>query len=411
MFRAGFVAAGVVLALSSSTVCLAQLDEFKTYDSDREWAELATWNPGFAGHYFDSEGKSVLLVTDAERKADVKAGLLTSGALQEPDTVRVVTYEFNTLYSYKQRVQEILSEPGAVYVDLDEVNNRIVIAVDQDTRTRSVLFADTRAAVKSLASRYGVPEKALAIIETEPIEQAATLRSRLRPTPGGMQISFGANSACTLGVVVQQGATNGFITNSHCTNIQGGVEGTLYYQPTISSGNLIATEIADPPYLSGGSCPSGRVCRTSDSALARFTSNNMGLGHWGYVAKPPCKNCGSLSISTAYPRLKMVYSSRTSPPVGDQVQKVGRTTGWTKGPVTNTCVSTNVAESNITLLCQSIANAGVGPGDSGSAVIRGSHRQRRAFRGLLWGQLSSTRFVFSPAGAVESEIGAVDTWP
>lgn len=408
MRKTGLILASVLLTLATSAVGFAQFVEF---DSDRDWAELATWNPGFAGYYLDADGKGVLLVTDEKRRADLEASLRTSGVVPKADSVRVVSFEFNRLYAIKQQVQEVLSEPGTVYVDLDEVNNRVVIAVDRDVRSRSTLLADTRMATESLAQRYGVPQEAITVIETAPIEYAVDLRDRIRPAPGGMQIAFGAGSACTMGVVVQQGTTNGFVTNSHCTNTQGGVEGTQYFQPTISSGNLIATEIADPPYLPGGACPPGRVCRNSDSALARFTSNNMGLGDWGFVAKPPCSNCGNLNISTVYPRLNMVYSSRTSPTVGQTVQKVGRTTGWTKGPVTSTCITANAAGSNITLFCQSIANAGVGSGDSGSAVLRGSHRHRRAFRGLLWGQQDSSHFVFSPAEAVEMEIGAVDTWP
>jgi len=392
---------------------------FVEHDTDREWAQVAKEHPGFAGYYIDDAGRTVLMVSDAQRIEALKSEMLGSAksasetaeseSVSETLITREVAFDYAQLYAYKQQLHNMLSEPGVVYVDLDEVNNRIVVGIDPTApRARIASTSNLAKAAQTVASTYKVPERAVAIVPAEPIMPLATLRSRLRPTPGGMQISNASGGLCTMGVVVQRGAVNGFLTNSHCTNVKGGVEGTRFYQPTFSSNNLIGTEVADPPYLTGGACPVGRRCRNSDSALVQFTNNNMSLGQWGYIAKPPCYNCNDLSISTQYPRLSMVYNNYDFA-VGDTVQKVGRTTGWTRGPVTNTCVTANATD-NTTLFCQHYAQMGASFGDSGSAIIRGSHRQRRGLSGLLWGG-SGSSIVFSSRVSVESDIGTVDVWP
>lgn len=422
------IAAAIALGLCAAPAW-AQAETGREYDTDLELAAIATQYPGFGGYYFDREGNTVLLLSDltwkdalsalVSKRDVVNEGVIEGDAGPEESdeapltgkiVIQPVKHDFARLYEYKQLLVPSLSEPGAVFLDLDEVNNRILIGVDPKTASRSPLFANIESAPRLLAEKFRVPEPVIAVIHTLPIEQVATLRDRIRPAPGGMQINYG-NFLCTMGIVVQQGAINGFLTNSHCTNTQGGVEGTAYFQANSGSNNRIGTEVRDPVYTTGGGCPAGRVCRNSDSALVQFTNNNMGLGHWGFIAKPPCYNCNSVQISSQFPRLNMVYNSRTSPPVGQVVQKIGRTTGWTRGPVSNTCVTTNVAARPQTLFCQSFVTAASAGGDSGSAVVVGSHRHRRSLRGLLWGGNGAGTFVFSPIGAVENEIGAVDIWP
>jgi hypothetical protein len=404
-----FTPLALFIALPLSVPALAE-SAFVEYDADRQWAEVAKAHPGFAGYYLDEAGRTVLLVADMKHADGLKAVMAgASGVSTDVLVTREVTFDFAELYDYKRKMHGMLSEPGVVYVDLDEVNNRIVVGVDmKDQRGRVLSETEMTAAARGAASRYGVPDRVLALVQARPFVPLTTLNDRLRPAPGGMRITNSNGGFCTLGIVVQSGAINGFLTNSHCTNVQGGVENTLFYQPTISSANLIGTEVADPPYLAGGSCPVGRVCRNSDSALVQFTGNNMGLGQWGYMARPTCSNCGSLTISTQVSRFSMVYNSRDFA-VGDTVQKVGRTTGWTQGPVTSTCVTAN-SVGNITFFCQHLAQMNAGPGDSGSAIIRGSLYERRKLTGLLWGG-NGTEIAFSSRDAVESEVGVVDVWP
>jgi hypothetical protein len=223
---------------------------------------------------------------------------------------------------------------------------------------------------------------------------------------GGIQIHFG-NFLCTLGFNATDGSENSFITNSHCTNKQGGVEGTVYYQPTSTvDGASIATEVEDPAYQRNiAGCPRGKQCRRSDASRARYSSGiNFDRGRIAQTSGP---NNGSLTI-TGF--LDFTGEDlRTSFPSGTTVRKVGRTTGMTEGSVTSTCATVNVSGTRFSQICQTIVErAGttlVGGGDSGSPVYIGS-----ALAGILWGGNSSgTLFVFSPLANIEQELGALGT--
>ena len=291
---------------------------------------------------------------------------------------------------------EVLAVPGAVYVDHDEATNRLVLGVENAGATRGVLNA---------LSRIGVPASAVQVRVTEPIHPMATLRDRFRPTLGGLQIHFG-QYVCTLGFNVSHSAGRSFITNSHCTNRQGGTEGTQYYQPLSSTDpTVIATEAADPKYFRGGQCPRGRKCRYSDASRALYGSSTA--SDQGAIAKTTGPNSGSVTVSGAF-SITSQDNSTTTVPIGTVVNKVGRTTGWTQGQITNTCVHTNVSGTNITQLCQTFVSAGVGGGDSGSPVFRITSGDNVTLVGILWGGSSTgNSFVFSPLKQIRDELGAM----
>jgi hypothetical protein len=168
--------------------------------------------------------------------------------------------------------------------------------------------------------------------------------------------------------------------------------------------------VADPVYVKNlPGCPRGnRKCRFSDASRAAYIDGtNQALG---LIAQTSGPNNGSLTITGSF--------SITSDDcgtiggclaVGTTVNKVGRTTGWTSGAITNTCVNTGVSGTRIVQLCQTFVSAGVGGGDSGSDVfqIAGSDV---ILAGVLWGgNGSGTQFVFSPLGNVTRELGTLIT--
>ena len=110
--------------------------------------------------------------------------------------------------------------------------------------------------VRAALARLGLPANAAVVEETEPVTFAvaprpkpgggSSLQGRVRPTEGGIQINF-PGFLCTLGFNAKDGTQLSFITNSHCTNVQGGVDNTPYWQPLQSVDNVqIATEVEDP---------------------------------------------------------------------------------------------------------------------------------------------------------------------
>jgi hypothetical protein len=293
----------------------------------------------------------------------------------------------------------VLALPGTVFADHDENSGRLVFGVENPAAIRGV-----RAVVQAL----GIPESAFSVQVTAPIYQVATLRDRFRPTVAGVQIHFG-QFLCSLGFNADGGNLPSLITASHCTNTQGGEEGTQYFQPTSTvDGTVIATEVDDPGYFRNGPCPRGRKCRFSDSARAVYSA---GVGSTrGSIARTSGPNNGSLEVVGNFD-VTSQDDTTTSFAIGTTVNKVGRTTGWTQGNVTATCVNTNVSSSNITQLCQTfVENPGgavvVGGGDSGSGVFRitGSNSAQQV--GILWGgNGNGTLFVFSPLKSVQDELG------
>jgi hypothetical protein len=91
---------------------------------------------------------------------------------------------------------------------------------------------------------------------------------------------------------------------------------------------------------------------------------------------------------------------------GTVLNKVGRTTGWSQGPVSQTCVNTNVQGSRIHQLCQTLVTAAVAGGDSGSPVFRITSGDNVTLVGILWGG-GSGYYVMSPLKQIVQELGAV----
>jgi hypothetical protein len=264
------------------------------------------------------------------------------------------------------------------------------------------------ARIRGVVARLGIPEAAVVIQETEPVRFAATLRDRIRPIVGGLQINF-PGFLCTLGFNAIHNGQSSFITNSHCTNDQGGTEGTPYWQPLQSVDPVqVGTEVDDPTYVWGPTsdgCPRGRRCRFSDASRAAYAP---GISfQLGIIARTTGANNNSFTIDPANPSFSIRREGNAS--VGQTVNKVGRTSGWTQGPVTRTCVNTGVLGSNIVQLCQTFVTAGVAGGDSGSPVFLQRPSGAVTLVGILWGG-SGSSFVYSPLSNIERELGSLTTF-
>jgi len=235
----------------------------------------------------------------------------------------------------------------------------------------------------------------------EPIVPMATLRDAHRPTMGGLQINF-PGFLCTLGFNALDGTQESFITNSHCTANQGGVDDTPYYQPTQSiSPTRLATEVEDPVFTASAGCPSGRVCRRSDAARARY-DDPTGF-QLGRIARTGSSKNGSLEV-VGHWTIAADDGTTDQFPIGSVLNKVGRTTGWSQGKVSQTCVDYGVSGTNIVVFCQTAVRAKVNSGDSGAPVFAISGGTNATLVGILWGGGGGS-FVFSPLKNVEAELG------
>jgi hypothetical protein len=369
-------------------------------------AAFARQVPGFGGYFLSRDGAPTVYLTRGSSRAPADrmlAGYLGARGLS---TAAIHVLEGRYRWDQLQRWQEAatpeaLAVPGAVFVDNDETTNRVLVGVES-------MGAAGR--VRAAVARLGIPDDAVIVQRADPIRQVFTLQNIVdRPVRAGVQINF-PGFLCSVGFNATSGTQRSFVTASHCTTTQGGVESTPYWQPLQSvNGTQIATEVADPAYVrNGAGCPRGRKCRVSDASRAAYINGaNQALG---LIARTSGANNGSLEITGSFTISADDCSTLGGClATGTTVNKVGRTTGWTAGGITNTCVNTGVSGTNIVQLCQTFVSAGVGGGDSGSDVfqITGSSVK---LAGILWGGNSGgTQFVFSPFANVTRDLGPLTT--
>ncbi|MFL5494331.1 MAG: hypothetical protein ACJ8DC_08120 [Gemmatimonadales bacterium] len=407
----GLVTGVVVFAASCSddstqpTPTTDQLDPQKVAlqaGSPDDPVGLARSVPGFGGFFLDEHGTPTIYLKDARQRGAAERALTpwftTRGRALAEMRVWKADFDWADLDRwFTQASAHALGVPGVVFADADEARNRVSIGVED---------AAAASRVRSVLARLGIPAAAVTVDVTQPIKQLTTLQGSVRPVVAGVQVNF-PGFLCSIGFNASRSGTRGFVTASHCTNTQGGVESTPYWQPlqTVNP-TQIATEIVDPAYTTGGSCPAGRRCRRSDASFAKYihsTQNTLGrIARTSSTSKTNRTIVGSWAITSD--------ASSSSFTVGQQVNKVGRTTGWSQGPVSNTCVNVNLSGTSITQLCQTIVSATVGAGDSGSDVFAITSGTNVKLDGVLWGGSTDGKtFVFSPLANVKGELGALTT--
>jgi hypothetical protein len=396
---------------------------------DAEFARLAKQVPGFGGMYYDRSGKLIVAMKPgpggARRAAtDVLGQLRTLGSptLQSrlgqaaAATTVDAKFDFAELLSYKDRAHAAFLVKGVVYTDVDEVSNRVRVAVTPQA---------SQADVQRVLANAGVPREAVEFTRSSEISPTKTLLERFRPVPGGVQLEFPDLAdprfvfICTLGFnakVAGRPNQTYFVTASHCSEHQGGNQNTPYSQPALRRDptvDRIGVEVKDPGYGDpGGLCFEGFRCRLSDALLARYDGSVS--AQVGKIARTTfmLTRIGSLEIDPQHPRWNVV-TEFAFPFLGETAHKVGRTTGWTAGPVVATCVDVLQSGSNIVKLCQDIVAAGDGPGDSGAPVFERLGGNAVALVGLLWGggtdETGEHVFVLSSMENIEFELGQLAT--
>lgn len=389
--------------------------------------------PGFAGYYLDGGVPTVALTDPAQRAAAESAlsGWLSSRGFTASDLqVREVRYDWEQLHGwYARSWSAALNVDGAVLGDVDEANNRIRFG------------GGTGAAVSAISSAVattGIPSDAYVVERVSPIEPVITLRDRVRPTPGGYQINFlnaggvvGVSLLCTLGFnAIPEGpeheANPSFITNSHCSigEADGALVQTEYYQPLqdpdgdrfANEENFFAVEVDDPTAVVSPDCPDGLPCRWADASRAEYAEGVP--FELGRIARPAAFDdiTGTLEVDPKKSTFE-IDGEQPFAVLGETAFKVGRTTGWTGGEVTGTCVDVIAVGGTFVRRCQAQVAAGVDSGDSGSPVFLAKSRKGKIgggkviLNGILWGGNidGDPHFTYSPLFNVERELGLMKT--
>lgn len=399
---------------------------------DAEFSRLAVTIPGFGGMYYDKSGKLNVYVKSqagvAAKAVDIVGRLRAVGGRAVQDRMRrspnVVVqeakYDYLELQGWKSRLGPVFGVRGVVFTDISEGRNRLQIGITPNA---------SQAAVEQALSRAKVPREAVIISRISPIEKMKTLRGQFRPVPGGVQIFFPAPSEgpdaafiCSHGFNAQipGRSTHFFVTASHCSDIQGGNQQTPYFQPAPGNPNRIAVEFKDPQYGNpGGLCEDfpGFRCRLSDALLARYRAGEE--PDFGKIARTTfsLQRIGSLNIDNKNPRWTII-AEFDFPFEGEIAHKVGRSSGWTSGPVILTCADAGVNDTDIVQICQDFVLAGARPGDSGAPVFEraddftGGVSSDVLLTGVLWGGGTldgAPVFVFSSMQNIEFELGPLTT--
>jgi hypothetical protein len=222
------------------------------------------------------------------------------------------------------------------------------------------------------------------------------------------------------------------VTSSHCTqdvNVYGwgAYIGAAVQQPNIGpwynrNRHRIGLEVRDPHFYHGWLCDPNQAtegCRWSDAALVELTTSD-----WDFagISRPVERIFlpaiwGSLNINSPFPRMSSLVDTWWQ---GDQLDKVGRTTGWTSGTVVSTCrtVYLQSARGTYGFICSGVVEAGGGTGDSGAPVFQFTPSSTH-LAGILFAitptryehlhgewQYTGPEFIFSRWEEVNWELGS-----
>lgn len=337
--------------------------------------------PGVGGIFIDPDTRRMVVYVrdenrfeDARRETSGLAALaveqLGTDVLSSADVeVRIGQYSFSELLAWKAAITgRLLELDGFVGIDADERANRVRVVVSSE---ESALAAYERISMARLpVEAFEVELGAVGVA-------LSTLRSRFRPSGAGVQINGGAGD-CTWGwtVTTSQG-DKGLLTAGHCTRpSQNGNSGVSFYQPELVGPDFIGRISLNSPWnLSSCIDPDTGLyysgpCTRADAMFISYSSASKKLARTTSVATG--NNRGTLSFHSWW------NSIGTVPPtwVGMSVDKIGRTTGWTRGTLGASCFDQKFVFPGVTqkvlVLCGSrVDNASMGTGDSGSPVFKG----------------------------------------
>lgn len=362
-----------------------------------EILRLESESPGFGGMYYDADAGSVVMyvrdtstapaMLTAIRNVKGRADRTYKSILDRdlPIRIRQAQFPFSMLVSYQIRLKpHILLDDEVYTLDADEALNRVRIEV-------ASAGAVTRA--KALLRSMDIPESAVVFAHTSPRTSVAIagLRGTWRPTYAGTEMSlnpgpFPNNSSpedylgsCTLGFNVTSGTGARYaLTASHCINSYannpsgplGLVTGQPWAQTTGGLNLRIGTTSVVPNWVTPG-CPV-TYCVWADAALIGYDAS---ISSYKRVMKTQFVGTLGDGGSITYAGYWNVAGTYV-PSYGEQVDKMGRTSGWTRGTFLAGCVSHNNlvimggANQTLQIGCDDeIGYARALPGDSGGSVF------------------------------------------
>lgn len=347
-----------------------------------EILRLESTVPGIGGVYLDERTKKFTVYvkdqasdeaarTEVMRVANRARADLGAQVVDDSEVlVRRGEFSFSELLSFKSALTgRLLALDGFVSIDADERENRVRVVVESE---RDMVLAQERILMSRLPADAFIIELGF---RGGPL---STLRSRFRATGAGIQINGFANQDCTHGWTVSTSQGDwGLLTAGHCTPpADAGNTGEAFYQPTTTPADFIGSISMNQPWnLTSCVDPStgqyfNGPCTRADAAFISYSGAAKRIARTSYVSSNNTK--GTLNFHSWWSSIGSV----PAPWVGMYVDKIGRTTGWTRGTLAQTCVDVvldyGAGVGDVLFLCAGrVDNAAMGRGDSGAPVFKG----------------------------------------
>lgn len=389
-------------------------------------ARISGLLPAFGGAFIDGRGVLNVYLAGQVPEADARNAVATVLRQIRRENLSVEflpgRYSFTQLNNWHTTLVTVFRASGVVFSEVGERENRIKIGVTNSEASQ---------AVEQALPRLGVPREAIQFVAASPPIELASVEDRIRPLRGGTEIRTlmqgrDRRKACTYGVNVLYQNRRHMVMNSHCTWTDDGTKkagwvGARIFQDSVptytSEANYyeVGVEVQDPPFSTSlNGCPPELTegCRYSDAVLVEledFNTNSYTTWDVGGVARPigpPAvlpDSVGPKTVDSNNPTFRIKYVS-SDILLGDIVDKVGRTTGWTQGRVESTC--RNVYYPSYGYLCAGVVSAGSGGGDSGAPVLWRTAGGEYHLFGLLFGKSTEqTEYYFNKWSDIDYELG------
>lgn len=387
---------------------------------------LASQVPQFGGVYADETGGFSVYLTDPGALGAFRAALARelAGAGRDEKPVRVLRgqYRFTELSGWLDRLTPVLGGAELAFTEVDERHNRIRIGVASEAG---------RSVVQGALRQTGVPDGAVLVdvVQRPQPYFGPRLSSRLNPHRAGAEIIFRTPAApggvvpCTYGWNVMWEGRKYMLVNSHCTSTFGGpTVDTEIFQPIVPeyekdrADYQVGKEVQDPNLrfdLYGcNTSVAFQGCRYADAALVEIRNTNRGWDLGG-VHRTRSRTTlplyyGTRDLDANNVNFEM-YATLSTLFVGDTVNKVGRTTGWTGGVVTSTCRTIYVDARGY--VCSGSVSGPAGRGDSGSPVFWTDGQGRHYVVGMLFSGIPNhngevgDNYNFSHHRYIDYELG------
>lgn len=401
---------------------------------EADFAELASIAPSSAGFVLDSLDNIVVFVRDSMDAATVRRGvdaLSAAGRIRRHlrGTPQVILRHADFSFSELAAARDVIFDsvftqmPGMSSLDLDEARNRVTIGLDQRS------YGATRASIARRAVSLGIDTTLLWFRQQAPL-RTRSVSSFLRASMlfngdqltatfdsliGGVTVRTdhaaaqgGGPGDCTIGFTAYYNGYRAFVTATHCTTVWGAPDNTIASQ---AIARRVGVEAIDPNKYHCGL----NWCRASDASLFRIDDSIPSIR--GVIARTTYRNSGggnggsgSRYIDLLHPAFT-VTGAGTSLVVGMELQRIGRTSGWVFGNITNTCVDHHYDGDETgfltvyTMVCgyqAAMENLG---GDSGGPLFRWTGGDSVTLEGTVVGDLTTQDEVFSKFSRIASDFG------